>query len=108
MSNCCAGRKGRCWQEHHGRRRSSSTRQAQLQAGATAEVSVGNQGLVEGKGSITGPLIADKLAFRVSGYYTQTDGNYRNLSSIEKQNAGRVKAFVRNCCSRRPTTCRSA
>jgi iron complex outermembrane receptor protein len=65
-------------------------------------------GPVEGKGSITGPLIADKLAFRVSGYYTQTDGNYRNLSSIEKQNAGRAKAFVRNCCSRRPTSCRSA
>lgn len=64
-----------------------NTAKPSFKLGANAEMSVGNQGLVEGKGSITGPLIADKLAFRVSGYYTQTDGNYRNLSSIEKQNA---------------------
>jgi len=59
----------------------SFTRQADF------EGSVGNQGLREIKGSVTGPLVEGKIAARLSGYYTQTDGNYPNLATGGYQNA---------------------
>lgn len=55
--------------------------------GATAEVNVGNMGLREGKASVTGTLIDGLLAARLSGYYTQIDGNYQNLYNGGYQNA---------------------
>ncbi|TPG51985.1 TonB-dependent receptor [Sphingomonas glacialis] len=54
---------------------------------ANAEATVGNQGYKEVKGGATGALIPDKLALRLSGYYSQTDGNYRNLYNNGYQNA---------------------
>jgi len=55
--------------------------------GAKGEVNIGNQGLRESKGSVTGTLIPDLLAFRLSGYYSETNGNYKNLYNGQYQNA---------------------
>jgi iron complex outermembrane recepter protein len=63
-----------------------NTLKPQFKPGVSAEVNVGNMGLREGKGSITGPIIDGKLAFRVSGYYTQMDGSYKNLYNGQYQN----------------------
>lgn len=54
---------------------------------AAFEGAVGNQGLREIKGSVSGPIVADKIAMRLSGYYSQTDGNYKNLYNGAYQNA---------------------
>jgi len=64
-----------------------NTLKPSFNAGATAEVNVGNMGLREGKASVTGTLVKDLVAFRLSGYYTQTDGNYLNLYNNQYQNA---------------------
>ncbi|SDA10811.1 iron complex outermembrane recepter protein [Sphingomonas sp. NFR15] len=55
--------------------------------GANAEATVGNQGYQEVKGGVTGPLIPGKLALRLSGYYSKTDGNYPNQFNQSYQNA---------------------
>lgn len=55
--------------------------------GATAEASVGNFGFHEFKASVTGPLIADKLAIRLSGFYSDRDGTYHNIFNGKDQNA---------------------
>ncbi|WP_404711960.1 TonB-dependent receptor [Sphingomonas sp. MMS24-J13] len=52
-----------------------------------AEATGGNQGFHQFKASISGPIIADKLAARISGYYSKTDGNYLNLYNGNYQNA---------------------
>ncbi|QNQ10601.1 TonB-dependent receptor [Sphingomonas alpina] len=54
--------------------------------GATAEATVGNEGFYQFKGSVTGPLIDDKLAVRLSGFYSDKDGNYPNVYNGKKQN----------------------
>jgi iron complex outermembrane recepter protein len=64
-----------------------NTLKPSFNTGATAEMNVGNQGLREGKGSVTGTLVKDTIAFRLSGYYTQTDGNYFNTYNSTYQNA---------------------
>jgi iron complex outermembrane receptor protein len=51
------------------------------------EVSFGNFGLREVKASVTGPLIADKLAIRVSAFDSSRDGTYKNLYNGGDQNA---------------------
>jgi len=51
------------------------------------EVSFGNFGLREVKASVTGPLIADKLAFRISAFDSSRDGTYKNLYNGDAQNA---------------------
>ncbi|KQS03854.1 TonB-dependent receptor [Sphingomonas sp. Leaf357] len=55
--------------------------------GASGEATYGNYDFKEFKGSVTGPLIADKLALRVSGFYSDRDGNYKNLLYGNYQNA---------------------
>ncbi|MDB5707136.1 MAG: TonB-dependent receptor [Sphingomonas bacterium] len=54
--------------------------------GVNAEATVGNEGYHEFKAGVTGPLIDGKLALRVSGYYSKTDGNYLNLFNGKYQN----------------------
>ena len=54
--------------------------------GANAEASVGNFGFHEFKGGITGPIVADKLAARVSAFYSDRDGTYPNLFNGQAQN----------------------
>jgi iron complex outermembrane receptor protein len=55
--------------------------------GIQAEASAGNFNFRELKGSITGPIIKDKLAFRISGFYSDRDGTYKNLFNGGDQNA---------------------
>lgn len=55
--------------------------------GASGEATYGNYDFKEVKGSVTGPLIADKLAIRLSGFYSDRDGTYKNLYNGSDQNA---------------------
>ncbi|HLS39102.1 MAG TPA: TonB-dependent receptor [Sphingobacterium bovisgrunnientis] len=54
--------------------------------GANFEVSYGNYGYVQGKASITGPLVKDKLAARVSFSGTQRDGLLYNVHTDRQIN----------------------
>lgn len=55
--------------------------------GASGEATVGSLRFHEFKGSITGPLIKDLLAIRLSGFYSDRDGTYRNVLNGTRQNA---------------------
>ncbi|HEY6641757.1 TonB-dependent receptor [Povalibacter sp.] len=48
---------------------------------ARAEVTYGNLGLVQGKASVSGPLVDDKLAFRIGTSYTNRDGTIYNVTT---------------------------
>ncbi len=63
-----------------------NTLKPSMEFGATGEATSGNYGFKELKGSVTGPLIADKLALRLSAFYNTRDGNYRNLFKGNFQN----------------------
>ncbi|MBX3253365.1 MAG: TonB-dependent receptor [Chitinophagaceae bacterium] len=63
-----------------------TSRAAEFKPGAVFEASYGNFGYIQAKASITGPLIANKLAARVSFSGTQRDGNLYNVSSDRKIN----------------------
>lgn len=63
-----------------------NTQKPSMAFGGTAEATYGNDDFKEFKASVTGPLIADKLALRVSGFYSDRDGNYRNLLYGNYQN----------------------
>lgn len=52
-----------------------------------AEISVGDYGFLQGKASISGPLIEDILAGRLSFVATQRDGMVHNVTTGEDQNA---------------------
>ncbi|WP_225552441.1 TonB-dependent receptor [Sphingobacterium bovistauri] len=54
--------------------------------GANFEVSYGNYGYVQGKASITGPIVKDKLAARVSFSGTQRDGLLYNVNTDRQIN----------------------
>lgn len=58
-----------------------TTRKPTFTPGATFEASYGNFGFIQAKASITGPLIKDKLAARLSFSGTQRDGVIYNVSS---------------------------
>ncbi|MFD1768998.1 TonB-dependent receptor [Sphingobacterium suaedae] len=53
---------------------------------ADFELSYGNYGYIQGKASLTGPLINDKLAARVSFSGTQRDGTLYNVATDRKIN----------------------
>jgi iron complex outermembrane receptor protein len=52
-----------------------------------AEVTEGNFGLNQYKISASGPLVDDKLAVRVSAFYTDRDGVYKNIYNGSDENA---------------------
>ena len=54
--------------------------------GAAGEVSAGNFGYVQAKGSLTGPIIADRLSGRMSFSYTDREGFQTNLFNGKKIN----------------------
>ena len=64
-----------------------NTLKPSFDAGGSAEATVGNEGFHQFKAGVTGPLIADKLAARISAYYSKSDGNYLNLYNGKYQNA---------------------
>lgn len=63
-----------------------TTRKPQFEFGADVELTAGNIGFVQAKGSITGPLIADKLAGRLSFSATQRDGVLFNVATQDDLN----------------------
>src|SRR5690606_18902908 len=63
-----------------------TTRKPSFTPGANCEVSYGNYGFVQAKASITGGIIKDKLAARVSFSGTQRDGNIYNIVKNEYVN----------------------
>ena len=62
--------------------------------GGSGEATYGNFDFKEVKASVTGPLIADKLAIRISGFYSKRDGTYTNLFNGSDQN-GRQGSGIR-------------
>ena len=63
-----------------------TSRLPEFTAGANFELSYGNYGYIQAKSSLTGPLIKDKLAARVSFSGTQRDGLFYNVASDRKIN----------------------
>ncbi|HEY8894797.1 MAG TPA: TonB-dependent receptor, partial [Niastella sp.] len=58
-----------------------TTRKPTFTPGATFEASYGNFGFIQAKASVTGPLIKDKLAARLSFSGTQRDGVIYNVAT---------------------------
>jgi iron complex outermembrane receptor protein len=58
-----------------------TTRKPSFTSGATFEASYGNFGFIQAKAAVTGPIIKDKLAARVSFSGTQRDGVIRNVAT---------------------------
>jgi iron complex outermembrane receptor protein len=53
----------------------------------SAEATLGNEDLRQVKVSASGPLMTDKLAARLSAFYSKKDGNYPNVSGGPDANA---------------------
>ena len=63
-----------------------TTRNASFTPGGTAEITVGDLGLVQAKASVTGPIIEDTLAGRLSLVSTRRDGTLENVRVGRDQN----------------------
>ena len=63
-----------------------TTKKPQFEPGGAFEVSYGNFGYIQAKSTVTGPLIKDKLAARVSFSGTQRDGTIFNIAKNENVN----------------------
>ena len=61
------------------------TKRPEFEWHGKAEVSVGNYGAINPKGTITGP-ISDSLAFRFSGSINERDGYFQNITTGSKVN----------------------
>ena len=58
-----------------------TTRKPEFEFGATAEVSGGTYNYNQERVSITGPIVDDVLAFRVTGFNTRRDGVLSNITT---------------------------
>lgn len=65
---------------------SVTTKKPSFTFGAEEELSLGEQGFVQAKAAITGPLVADLVAFRLSGSLTRRDGSIYNVRYDRHQN----------------------
>ncbi len=63
-----------------------TTRAASFTPGAAFELSYGNYGFIQAKTSITGPIVKDKLAARLSFSGTQRDGTIYNIRTSKYLN----------------------
>jgi len=63
-----------------------TSRLPEFTPGANFELSYGNYGYIQAKASLTGPLVKDKIAARVSFSGTQRDGTLYNVYSDRKIN----------------------
>ncbi|MEX6800325.1 hypothetical protein AB2D13_33670, partial [Pseudomonas aeruginosa] len=71
-----------------------------------AEATYGNYDQKQIAGGITGPLIADTLAFRVDGVYVNRNGFYKNVAAAngsESRVNDRDRYFVRGQLLFKPT-----
>ncbi len=57
------------------------TAQPEFEFGGFGEVQVGNFDLFNVKGAVTGPIVEDKVAARISGFYTSRDGVNDNVTT---------------------------
>lgn len=63
-----------------------TTKKPSFTTGGTFELSYGNYNFVQGKASVTGPIIKDKLAVRVSFSGTHRDGTIYNVATSKYTN----------------------
>ncbi|WP_267395066.1 MULTISPECIES: TonB-dependent receptor [unclassified Sphingomonas] len=78
------------------------TKLPQYQFGGYAEVSYGNYDALRSAIGITGPIIKDKLAFRIDGVASKRDGFYRDVVNDTDYN-DRNRYFVRGQLLFEPT-----
>jgi outer membrane receptor protein involved in Fe transport len=73
--------------------------------GGVGEATYGNYDNIRLVGGLTGPIIADTLAFRVDGVYNKRDGFLKNItqSNNERQVNDRDRYFVRGQLLFKPT-----
>lgn len=64
---------------------SISTRKPSFTPEASAELSFGNYDYVQARAAVSGPIIADKLAFRLTASTTTRDGTVRNIRTGGRQ-----------------------
>ena len=62
---------------------SISTAAPSFDFGGAGEVSFGNYAYLQARAAVTGPLIDDKLAFRVTGSETRRDGTVQNVRTSQ-------------------------
>jgi iron complex outermembrane receptor protein len=60
---------------------------------AQGELNLGEQRFVQGRGAVSGPLVEDRLALRLSGLITRRDGVIRNVNSGIRHNTIRNEAL---------------
>ncbi|HEX7874983.1 MAG TPA: TonB-dependent receptor, partial [Sphingobium sp.] len=65
---------------------SITTKKPSFDFGAEGELSYGSRDFVQAKAAVTGPMVGDVLAFRLSGSVTRQDGYIRNVRRDEQQN----------------------
>ncbi|WP_174291486.1 TonB-dependent receptor [Sphingomonas bacterium] len=58
-----------------------------------AEGTAGNEAYRQLKVNVSGPVLGDTVALRVSGYYSAKNGNYPNLQNALEQNAREAKGL---------------
>ena len=64
-----------------------TTRSPSFTPTGRAELSIGDLGFLQAKASLSGPLVADKVAIRIAASATSRRGTIRNLTSDRRQNA---------------------
>lgn len=72
--------------------------------GGSASATYGNYDYIRLDGSITGPIVADKAAFRLDGVYQQRDGFIRNVTPGEKDINDRDRYLIRGQLLLEPTS----
>ncbi len=79
------------------------TKYPEFDFGGYGEASYGNYNAVRLAGSVTGPVVADKLAFRLDGVYAKRDGFLKDIVNDTDFN-DRNRYFVRGQLFWKPTT----
>ena len=72
--------------------------------GGSASATYGNYNYMRLDGSVTGPLVADKLAFRLDGVWQKRDGFIKNVTPGEKDINDRDRYLIRGQLLFEPTS----
>ncbi len=79
------------------------TKGPQFDFGASGSATYGNYDYYRFDGSITGPIVADKAAFRLDGVYQKRDGFINNVTPGEKDINDRDRYLIRGQLLLKPT-----
>ncbi len=93
-SKCCVGRRARCRAATRRGCDQHLHQYPEFKFGGYGEASYGNYDAVRLAGALTGPIIADKLAFRIDGVYGKRDGFLHDVVNNTDFN-NRNRYFVR-------------